>query len=84
MLPALLQLPAHTQYEHTRRLTARFPADYPTVWVLQALIEVTEGIPEDQQRLIYAGKQLEDHCSLEDYRVQAESTVHLVLRLKGD
>jgi ubiquitin len=54
-----------------------------SVAAVKDMIHQKEGVPTDQQRLVFGGKQLEYSLPIADYNIESESTVHLVLRLRG-
>ena len=58
-------------------------APFDNIEYIKSLYQDKEGVPPDQQRLIYNGVMLKDNKTIFDYKIEKESTLHLVLKLRG-
>ena len=67
----------------TGRTVTLIVAEDDTILNVKVKLKEKDGVPVDEQRLLFGGHQLEDEYTLQHYNVQKESTIHLVLRLPG-
>ena len=85
--PTEIDLVNNTMKVNLKTLTGRLLTIYvepsDTMETFKHFIQLEEGIPIEQQRLIFDGKQLENNRTFTDYNIERETTLHLVLRLVG-